>query len=168
MKNKKVMKTGLIVFLVVLMLGLTATSFAYWDQLTQTKEDPIVNIGEGKKVVVSETVNNTTEKLIPVGAIEGIDEVYAIELNYTVNLDKEAATALTLTVEASEVKIGGETTFADKVIITITPSTTTLNNIPTTVKVTVTLDPTMVTDTVDYSSIFNGVISFKLTFSAAQ
>ena len=168
MNKKKVMKTGLIVFLIVLMLGLTATSFAYWDQLTQTKTDPIVNIGEGKEVVVSATVNNTTDKLIPVGAIEGLNEVYAIELDYTVNLDKEAAADLTLTVTASDVKIGGLATYADKVVIAITPSTTALNNDPVNVKVTVTLDPTMVSDAVDYSSIFNGVITFNLTFSAAQ
>ena len=82
---KKNYKSLLSIALVLLLVAITSLTFAYWDQLTDTKDGGI-DIGQGKSItIISETVP-TTKKLIPSGALKASDETYLIEVTYEVSI----------------------------------------------------------------------------------
>mgnify|MGYP000984406443 CR=1 FL=1 len=186
--KKKSLKLSLVVFLIFLMLGLTFTSFAYWDQLTKT-DDLVVTIGQGKEVNITATATVPSDKvLVPTGAIIGPHDVTSVNLQYTVELSQEVSSDLTLSVVASGVKIGEDISatetvpaydaeaYASLVNIVISPETVSSLNSDSPVTVNVTVSLTEPLDTsfsgvkaADiYASIINKPITFTLTFSAAQ
>jgi len=88
---KKNYKSLLTIALVLLLVAVTALTFAYWDQLTGS-EDSTIDLGEGKTVTVTEELSQEVNtKLIPAGALQGENDVYEINYEYTVNIDQELA-----------------------------------------------------------------------------
>ena len=117
--NKKKLKISIIISLVILMLGLTYTSFAFWDQLTKS-DDITVNIGEGKKIDVSFVMAPEEGKtLIPVGAVLGPDDVSEVNVKIKVVLDNEVVNPLKLEVTKTQVLIDGVTTHAGLINVII-------------------------------------------------
>lgn len=169
--KKRNLKIGLIVLLVMLMLGLTYTSFAFWDQLTKT-DDITVNIGEGKEISIDVTVNDNsgTDKLIPVGTVKGPNEVYQLTVEFEVTLDNQTQSALNLSVNYSDVLIDGTDTYSNLVDITITPTSTIQYGTPVTGTATITLtEPNDdAAGETAYSAISGKPITFTLTFKATQ
>lgn len=87
--------------LVLLLLAVTALTFAYWDELTGNK-DGTINIGEGKRIEITETLEAPErKKLIPTGKIKGVNDVYKIEVKYNVSVT-EVLTGFKLNVEVTE------------------------------------------------------------------
>lgn len=154
----------------LLLLTLTTTvtvTYAWWNKLTETKNETI-NLGEGVAVKVNAVaVVPAGKKLVPSGkAILSDNQVDAVELKYEVKLNRAVSTALNLTVVASEVKIGGETTYADLVNISISAPATLLDQTPQEVVVTVRI--TEPANETEYDAIINKAITFTLTFTVAQ
>lgn len=117
--KKKNFKIGLMVLLVVLMIGLTYTSFAFWDQLTKT-DDITVNIGEGKEISVSFISEPEPGKsLIPVTAVPGPNDVTEMNAEIKVVLNSEVSTQLKLKVIKTQVLIGGDSTHAGLINVDI-------------------------------------------------
>lgn len=158
--KQSLLRTSLVVALILALIGLTASSFAYWDRLTTEDKDNTVIIGEGAELKVTKKVT-VTGALIPKTAVLGVGEVYEVVLEYDVKLSKEAQEDLVLNVEASNVLIGGDDTYSDLVNIEIT-GTFFVNASGTKITVTVTL--TEPTTSEIYEAIFGKTITFDLTF----
>lgn len=158
--KQSLLRTSLVVALILALIGLTASSFAYWDRLTTEDKDNTVIIGEGAELKVTKKVT-VTGALIPITAVLGVGEVYEVVLEYDVKLSKEAQEDLVLNVEASNVLIGGDDTYSDLVNIEIT-GTFFVNASGTKITVTVTL--TEPTTSEIYEAIFGKTITFDLTF----
>lgn len=158
--KQSLLRTSLVVALILALIGLTASSFAYWDRLTTEDKDNTVIIGEGAELKVTKNVT-VTGALIPKTAVLGVGEVYEVVLEYDVKLSKEAQEDLVLNVEASNVLIGGDDTYSDLVNIEITGDIF-VNASGTKITVTVTL--TEPTTSEIYEAIFGKTITFDLTF----
>lgn len=158
--KQSLLRTSLVVALILALIGLTASSFAYWDRLTTEDKDNTVIIGEGAELKVTKNVT-VTGALIPKTAVLGVGEVYEVVLEYDVKLSKEAQKDLVLNVEASNVLIGGDDTYSDLVNIEITGDFF-VNASGTKITVTVTL--TEPTTSEIYEAIFGKTITFDLTF----
>lgn len=152
--------------LVAVLLGGTAFAFSWWDNLSQTKNETL-NIGEGVTLTVNAVAEAPTGKyLVPAGVVLKANDVESIVLTYNVKLDQAAVNALNLNVQASNVKIGSDTTYADLVNIDISQASSTVNDSNVLVTITVTLSQP---DTLDvYNLIKNQTITFDLTFTASQ
>jgi len=158
--KQSLLRTSLVVALILALIGLTASSFAYWDRLTTEDKDNTVIIGEGAELKVTKNVT-VTGALIPKTAVLGVGEVYEVVLEYDVKLSKEAQEDLVLNVEASNVLIGGDGTYSDLVNIEITGNFY-VNASGTKITVTVTL--TEPTTSEIYEAIYGKTITFDLTF----
>lgn len=158
--KQSLLRTSLVVALILALIGLTASSFAYWDRLTTEDKDNTVIIGEGAELKVTKKVT-VTGTLIPKTAVLGVGEVYEVVLEYDVKLSKKAQEDLVLNVEASNVLIGGDDTYSDLVNIEITGDFF-VNASGTKITVTVTL--TEPTTSEIYEAIFGKTITFDLTF----
>lgn len=158
--KQSLLRTSLVVALILALIGLTASSFAYWDRLTTEDKDNTVIIGEGAELKVTKKVT-VTGALIPKTAVLGVGEVYEVVLEYDVKLSKEAQEDLVLNVEASNVLIGGNDTYSYLVNIDITGDF--LVNASGT-KITVTVTLTEPTTSEIYEAIYGKTITFDLTF----
>lgn len=153
-----------IVLVALLAFGGTVSAYAWWDTLQETQNETLT-VGEGTDLVVAVNATAPAGKvLVPAGVVLGVNDVNQIELTYDVNLSKEAQSALTLAVTASNVKIGGDATNAGLVNIAISPNQS-VNSSVVTVTVTVTL--TEPDTEVIYNAIINNDITFDLTFIAS-
>lgn len=162
--KKSLFRTSLVIALILALVGLTVSSFAYWDRLTTRDENNVIELGEGTALQVTEKVVVDSDKnLIPSTAVLGVNDTYSVEYTFTVKLSKEAVEDLLLTVEAINVKIGGDATHAELVKITLNYDTN-VNIGGTTVVVTVTLDEP--TTQAAYEAIFGKTITFDLVFRA--
>ena len=157
------------VILLVLFISLSAgLIYAYWDQLTVTKDETIT-IGEGLTVEVAAVAEAPIGKvLIPSTATYvGANDVTEINLTYNVAASKALdGQTLSVIATASNVKIGGETTHAGLVTVTVTPNgSTALSTTPTlfTVKVTM-AEPS---SQADYDEVKGQPITFTLTFTGS-
>ncbi|MCK9471403.1 MAG: hypothetical protein WC006_06070 [Bacilli bacterium] len=116
---KKNYKSLLSIALVLLLVAVTALTFAYWDQLTGSSNGEIT-LGEGQTVTVSGSAIST-KKLIPTSAVLGEGDTREIEVTYTVTLkkfnsgDSVKATLTALTINGAETHSGLVNVFLDGV-----------------------------------------------------
>lgn len=159
-------KKILAAILIVLALGGSALAYSWWDNLSQTQNETI-SIGQGITLTVAAVAVAPAGKyLVPDGVVLKIDDVESIVLTYNVKLDQTALDALNLSIVAEEIKIGGDATYANLVIIQIVQASSTVNNTNVLVTVTVTLaQPATI---VEYNLIKNQPITFNLKFTATQ
>lgn len=87
MKKERSFKKYLSIALVLLLLAITSLTVAYWDKLTDTREDEIV-LGERKSLTVTELVNIADKHLVPEGNALADGEVHKIEFDYKVTINK--------------------------------------------------------------------------------
>ena len=159
-----------VVLVVLFTIGGTASAFAWWDNLEQTKTETIT-IGAGETLEVEAVlVYDDTKNLIPAGAVLKVNDVNEVVLTYNVKLDQAAVNDLNLGVSVSDVKVGGVTYTGSLVNIVVSNpvenTTVAVNDTAVVVTVTVTLAPDAESN--DYSTIINKDISFVLTFTATQ
>jgi hypothetical protein len=159
-------KKILAAILIVLALGGSALAYSWWDNLSQTQNETI-SVGQGITLTVAAVAVAPAGKyLVPDGVVLKINDVESIVLTYNVKLDLTALDALNLSIVAEEIKIGGDATYANLVIIEIVQASSTVNNTNVLVTVTVTLaQPATV---VEYNLIKNMPITFNLKFTATQ
>ena len=159
-------KKILAALLIVLALGGSALAYSWWDNLSQTQNETI-SIGQGITLTVAAVAVAPAGKyLVPDGVVLKNNDVESIVLTYNVKLDLTALDALNLSIVAEEIKIGGDATYANLVIIQIVQASSTVNNTDVLVTVTVTLaQPATI---VEYNLIKNQPITFNLKFTATQ
>lgn len=81
---KRNYKSLLSIALVLLLVAITSLTFAFWDQLTGSEEGT-VNIGEGKRVTITETLAvDANQRLVPSGVVMGTSDVNSITVKYNV------------------------------------------------------------------------------------
>jgi len=160
------MKKIIITATLIILIGITSLCYSYWDTL-QNKEIINIPIGKATTLLVSITDNVPEGKtLIPADAIQGINNVSSVDLKYSVKLDKETVSTPTLSVVASNIKIGGDETYSDFIVITIVkPETISFNAVDVTVSVSLKNQSEGITEDI-YNSINSKSITFDLTFSA--
>ncbi|MGI6710842.1 MAG: hypothetical protein ACOX4W_05305 [Bacilli bacterium] len=156
------------VILLVLFISLSAgLIYAYWDNLTVTKDETIT-IGEGLTVEVEAVATAPAGKvLIPSTATYvGPNDVKKITLTYNVAASKTVSGTMSVVATASNVKINNSTTHAGLVTVTVTPSgSTTITTTPTlfTVEVTMAEPATQAA----YDEVKGQPITFTLTFTGS-
>jgi len=161
-KNSK--KVTILLLALVLMIGVTGLTFAYWDKLSASDN---IDVAIGESVVLSlEAGSNTADgkTLVPAGVMMGANDTDNVVFHYTVNLSKTPAQAadLTVTVVPGSVKIGGEATYATLVNIAINAPST----ISTSAEVTVTVTLTEPADEAAYNAVAGKTITFDIAVSA--
>ena len=83
---KKNYKSLLSIALVLLLVAVTALTFAYWDQLTQ-EDNGSINVGQGKRVTITETLPVDEDKrLVPADVVMGTNDVDSITVKYNVHI----------------------------------------------------------------------------------
>ena len=155
-------KKALVGFLSVFVLLITLVSFLNLSFLSAYSSNEIV-IQAGASIEVENVVKaDDNNKLVPLGAILGIDDVDKIEVTYEVklnNTDKD----LKLNVTVDEILIGGESEYAHLVNIKLVYD----DNISSEVSyVNVVITLNMPSNKNEYLSIMNQQITYKLTFQA--
>lgn len=154
------------VLLTLVVLGGSASAFAWWDTTIQTQNETLT-ISEGTTLQVDVVAAAPAGKLlVPAGTLLKTNDVESIVLTYDVYLDNALLTALDLTVTATNVQIGGESTNAGLVNISISTAAATVND--TEVLTTVTITLTEPTTEAEYLAIINQDITFTLSFNATE
>ena len=149
---------------ILTLITLATATFAYWDLLTQT-QDETLNVGNGVELIVqAHAVAPAGKVLVPSGVVLKPNDVTEIVLTYNVRIDQAIVDDLTLSVTESNVKIGGDSTHAGLVKISISEDTL-VNNSNVLVTVTVTLNEPI--SQAQYDAIKNKEITFTLTFTGA-
>lgn len=156
------------VILLVLFISLSAgLIYAYWDNLTVTKDETIT-IGEGLTVEVEAKATAPAGKvLIPSTATYvGTNDVQKITLTYNVAASKTVSGTMSVTATASNIKINNSTTHAGLVTVTVSPSdSTTITTSP----ILFTVEVTMAEPTTQaiYDEVKGKPITFTLTFTGS-
>ena len=167
MKNKKNKRLITLLLPLLLLSGVSAVTgvYAYWNMLTKTQEET-VQVGEGVAVEVNAVAVAPAGKgLVPDGTLTNSNtQVEEVILTYNIRFNKTVTETFTLSVVASNEKIGGATTYASLVNI-VTPDETQIGNAGAVVSVKVTL--TEPADEATYNLIINKPITFTLTFTTA-
>ena len=165
------MKKFVIAALLLLMVGSTTLAFAWWDSLQVDREDIVIGIGEGVTLQVSVDPAISGE-LVPAGVIAQPNQVTSVTLNYTVTLDREVSNPLTLEVEESNVRVGGNETLGQFIGFDISLSSPTVqlgSSVDVTIVVTLELTQAVVeAENLDLDNFRNQDIEFDLTFKATQ
>jgi hypothetical protein len=92
------------IILLIFSLVATNVAFTYWDSTTTNPDDPIIDIGVGAVLLVSQTVNpGEGITLVPVGAFRGINDVNEVIYTYHVSLNKQGL----LRVSAKNILVDG-------------------------------------------------------------
>ena len=148
---KKNYKSLLSIALVLLLVAITSLTFAYWDQLTGSK-DGTVNIGEGKRVTITETLPvDADETLVPNGVVKGTNDVYSITVKYNV--------AVTELVNGYHLDV---TVATGNELLVATPTIGAFNNEVAEVVIVFTLD--MPANETEYNAVANQALSYTVTF----
>lgn len=160
------MKKLLVILGALLVLGGSASAYAWWDTLQQTSNETIT-IGEGVTLNVNATATVPAGKvLVPAGVVLKANDVESVVLTYDVFLDFAATSDLPLTVTASNILINGSATNAGLVNVNISLAQNVVNSTAVVATVTVTL--TEPTTEAEYLAIANQDITFTLTFTATN
>jgi len=92
------------IILLIFSLLATNVAFTYWDATTTNPDDPLIDIGVGAVLLVSQTVNpGDGITLVPLGAFRGKNDVSEVVYTYQVSLNKEGL----LRVSAKNIRIDG-------------------------------------------------------------
>ncbi len=111
-----------VVIIIMLLIGLGFTStaaFAYWQDISQIGNVVIRFDGEDAELQVVEVHDQFVGRLVPEGYVYFENEVDQVVFQYEVSIDKPLVQSMNLIVEAINVKIGDEDTYAHLVDITI-------------------------------------------------
>lgn len=163
--SRKRNKIILIIFLILVLLSITVTSFAYWERLP-IKDDVSVAIGLDRNIEIENVVNFPEQKkLIPLGAVKGQNDVDSIVLIFNVYLDFVPVIDLKLSVIATNILIDNKQISNDIFKIDII-SPELINNNKSEVKIIISLLETLSQD--QLKNINNQIVKFTLIFSAEQ
>ena len=161
------MKKFLVAALLLLMVGSTSLAFAWWDSLETQQENITIGIGEG--VIISHTLTQDTETLVPSGVVMKTGDVTEIVVTFNVQLDRtDLVDPLNLAAVVSNVAVNGNATLGSNYIVTVVSNPGTIQNAPVTVTVTVSLNMNSSTPSADVTAVKNQNITFDVTFTATQ
>lgn len=166
-RNRRIRRRKIIIIILLLslMITITFTSYAFWEDRVEFN-DNIIPIGEERNVVVDVVAKTPTEqRLIPLGAVPGHDELDSITLLYYVFLDFIPVVDLTLTVSVTNVTIDNQSVSDELVNITVYAPEYINHNISE-VFINITISEPQNENV--YFDIINKDISFTLVFSAVQ
>jgi len=105
------------------MIGFLFTStsaFAYWREVTVTKDVEIVTIGVPIEILVNDINEDLTDiQLVPEGYMIAVGDVEYVEFQYEIGVSRELLTTVDLHVSAVNVLIGDDDTYSHLVDIDI-------------------------------------------------
>lgn len=146
-------KNLLSIALVLLLVAITSLTFAYWDDLTGSKGGN-VQVGEGKRITITDVVPTANQRLIPDGALKANeDDVYKISIQYKVEV--------TELVDNYELVVTATTTNGLVNVNVINPGFTKAKE-----QITVTLEftLTMPDDKAEYDSVAGKQVGYTVNF----
>ena len=159
--SRQVKKTILIIFLLFIVVGITLFSYLYMMESKYLSATELT-LEENEIVEVKRTLSHDPSKrLIPKGAILGVDDVNQVVISYLVTLDDSQD--LTLDVRVNNLLIGNSPDYNHLINIDIIQ-----NNENNNYKVEAILTLNMPANESEYKAIVNQVITFSLVFSAQK
>ncbi|PKK93821.1 MAG: hypothetical protein CVV61_02710 [Tenericutes bacterium HGW-Tenericutes-6] len=110
----------IIIIVLLIALGFTSTAaFAYWQDVQQIGNVVIRFDGEDAELKADLTSDEFTGQLVPEGYVFFEGEVSEVEFEYDVYLTRDLVQSMNLVIEAIEVKIDDEETYAHLIDINI-------------------------------------------------
>lgn len=158
------MRKLLSMFILILLFGANTAAFAYWDT-TQVNRVETVTLGEGLSLSIDAEVGPPEGMvLVPKQAVLKPGDVKEITLEYLIRLDEIPEDELELEVLASNVRIDGDTTYAEYIQFNYITSAPNLTEAYARATIKITLNEPATRDI--YESIKNGILTFTLNFYA--
>lgn len=156
--GKQVKRT---IFIVLLLVGAFLITLNSYNEFNNDKNVSAsqISLHENEEIVINRTLShNSNKRLIPTGAVLGINDIDEVVFMYEVNINENDD--LKLFVETQNVLIGNSSELSRFINFDIK-----INNENNCYKVKVLLSLNMPANEVEYNSIINQQISFSIVFS---
>jgi hypothetical protein len=164
--GKHLLKQLSIAFLVLISVITTVISFGVFEENYPQVFSTQINLEQENEIIVKEVLkHDSSKRLIPLGAIKGVNEVDEVNINYDVSILGKHNNALKLVVEVEDILIDGDSAFGDLVNIEIVQSSESFDS-PIKVTVVVTLD--LPESETEFLAISNKPIAFTVKFTTIQ
>ena len=119
MLSRRAIQMATLSFLVVGFIFSTTSAFAYWQEVTVSRDVELVTIGEPIEIIVTDVTEDFDVSLVPAGYALSVGDAEVVELTYEVGVSRELLNAVDLYVTATNVLINGEDTYSHLVDIEI-------------------------------------------------
>jgi len=164
--GKHFLKQLSIAFLVLISVVTTVISFGLFEENYPQVFSTQINLEQDNEIIVKEVLeHDSSKRLIPLGAIKGVNEIDEVNINYDVSILGKHNDAFKLVVEVENVLIDGDSKFSDLVNIEIIQSGESFDNL---IKVTAVVTLNLPENETEVLAISNKPITFTLKFTAIQ
>jgi lipopolysaccharide export LptBFGC system permease protein LptF len=164
--GKHFLKQLSIAFLVLISVVTTVISFGLFEESYPQVFSTQINLEQENEIIVKEVLEqDSSKRLIPLGAIKGVNEVDEVNVNYDVSILGKHNNALKLVIEVENVLIDGDSVFSDLVNIEIVQSSESFDS---PIKVTAVVTLSLPENETEFLAISNKPITFMLKFTAIQ
>ncbi len=120
MPGTKKIQLGILGLLIIGFVFTVSSAFAYWQEVTVSNTVDVVVIREGAQLIVDDLNDHTDEKqLVPKGRRVFTSDVDEVDFAYNVGISRELINTVNLHVEATDITIGGDDTYAHLIDINI-------------------------------------------------
>ena len=116
----KAVRAGTLFFLLVGLSFTTTSAFAFWKEVTVTREVEIAQIGEPIEILITDLSDgNDGLYLVPKGYAIAVGDVERIELHYDIGVSRELLNQVILRITTDDILIGDDDTYSHLVKITV-------------------------------------------------
>ena len=120
MLNRRVIQLATLSFLMIGFLFTSSSAFAYWREVTVTRDVELVTIGEPIEIIINDINNGITElRLVPEGYALAVNDVEFIELQYEVGVSRELLNTVDLIINIENLLINESDEYSHLVDIEI-------------------------------------------------
>jgi hypothetical protein len=118
--SRRTIQLATLGFLFIGFLFTTTSAFAYWQEVTVTRDVEIVRIGEPVQILVTDINENLDGvNLVPEGYMIAVGDVEQVQFQYEVGVSRELLTTVLLHVSTVDVLINNDDTYSHLVDIDI-------------------------------------------------
>lgn len=188
--SRRTIQLATLSFLVVGFLFTSSSAFAYWREVTVTRDVEIVTIGEPIEIVVTDVNQGTNDtQLVPQGYVIAVGDVEVVEFQYEIGVSRELLSTVNLHISVIDILIDDDDTYSHLVdidilgfgeeaiidlyndVVTVIVTIRLIEPIDANEALTLGLDPSSVNvedSVLAYESIKGQTISFSLQFELEQ
>ena len=120
MLNRRVIQLTTIAFLFIGFIFTSTSAFAYWREVTVTRDVELVRIGEPIEILINDiTAENAEIRLVPVGYIISEGDVDVVQLQYEVSVSRELLNAVDLYIAVEDILINESDEYSHLIDVSI-------------------------------------------------
>lgn len=120
MPGTRKIQLGILGLLIIGFVFTVSSAFAYWQEVTVSNTVDVVVIREGAQLIVDDLNDQTEDKrLVPEGHTMFTGDVDEVAFSYNVGISRELINTVNLHVNATDITIGGDDTYAHLIDINI-------------------------------------------------